>query len=227
MPESRDEEHHVSTELPDSNNTAEPSNAIVDRTEMSERSDHPQALVIFVLGEHRFSNSCELGVMNEHPEALQAITSNQCLSTSAFLKPALHAAMAELRPSMMMQVAVRLTAITLRLAAKILQPQDTTTQDPDVCGTEHHKLSETICGELERAVPYYQWQGPRNYYGRVQYLMALLQEHVKRDEDTPEPASLTRFRCDANPFRWHHDDLQLLRYFQVSVSVCAEFGPCA
>ena len=41
--------------------------------------------------------------MNEHPEALQAITSNQCLSTSAFLKPALNAAMAELRPSMMVQ----------------------------------------------------------------------------------------------------------------------------
>ena len=121
MPESRDEEHHVPTELSGSNNTAEPSNALVDRTEMSERSDHPQALVIFVLGEHRFSDSCELGVIEEHPKALQAITSNQCLSTSAFLKPVLHTAMAELRPSIMVQVAVRLTAITMRLAAKIIQ----------------------------------------------------------------------------------------------------------
>jgi hypothetical protein len=178
MTESRDDEH-TPTELSGSNNMAEPSNAIVEPTETLDRSDHPQALVIFVLGEHRFSDSCELGVVNEHPEALQAITSNQCLSTSAFLKPALHAAMAELRPSMMVQVAVRLTAITLRLAAKILQTQDTAAQDPDVCETEQHKLSETIRCELERAVPYYQWQGPRNYYGRVQYLMALLQEAIR------------------------------------------------
>ena len=176
--ESRDEECHVPTELSGSN-TAESSDAVVDPAEMSEHSDHMQALVIFVLGEQRFSDSCELGIIDEHPEALQAITANQCLSTSAFLKPALHAAMAELRPSMMMQVAVRLTVITLRLAAKILQTQDTTSQDPDVCGTEQHRLAETICGELERAVPYYQWQGPRNYYGRVQYLMALLQEAIR------------------------------------------------
>ena len=179
MPESRDEEHLIPTELAGSNDTAEPSNAIVEQTETLRCNDPPRALVIFVLGEHQFSDSCELGVINEHPDALQAITSNQCLSTSAFLKPVLHAAMAELRPSMMMQVAVRLTAITMRLAAKILQTQDTTTQNPGVCETEHHRLSETICGELERAVPYYQWQGPRNYYGRVQYLMALLQEAIR------------------------------------------------
>ena len=43
----------------------------------------------------------------------------------------------------------------MRLAAKILQTQDTTTQDLDVYETEHYKLSKTICGELERAVPYY------------------------------------------------------------------------
>ena len=178
MPESRDEEHHLPTELSGSNTAAEPSNAIIEPTEMLDRSDPPQALVIFVLGEHRFSDSCELGVMNEHPKALQAITSNQCLSTSAFLKPALHAAMAELRPSMMVQVAVRLTAITLRLAAKILRTEDGMAQYSDVCETEQQELSKTIRTDLERAVPYYQWQGPRNYYVRVQYLMALLQEAI-------------------------------------------------
>jgi hypothetical protein len=177
MPESRGEEHHVPTELSGSNNMAGPSNSIVEPTATLERSDPPQALVVFVLGEHRSSDSCYLGVMNEHPEALQAITSNQCLSTSAFLKPALRAAI-ELRPSMMVQVAVRLTAITLRLAAKMLRTQDALTQDPNVGEIEQHELSETIRGELERAVPYYQWQGPRNYYGRVQYLMALLQEAI-------------------------------------------------
>ena len=179
LPESRDEEHRIPTELSGSNNAAEPSNAIVEPTETLERGDHPQALVMFVLGEHRFSDSCELGVINEHPDALQAITSNQCLSTSAFLKPALHAAMAELRPSMMVQVAVRLTAITLRLTAKILPTQHAMPQDPAFCETEQQELSETVRCELERAVPYYQWQGPRNYYGRVQYLMALLQEAIR------------------------------------------------
>ena len=177
-PESRDEKHHIPTGLSGSNKTAEPSNAIVEPTETLERSDPAQALVIFVLGEHRFSDSCELGVMNEHPEALQTITSNQCLSTSAFLKPALHAAMAELRPSMMVQVAVRLTAITLRLAAKILRTQHPI-QDPEVCETEQQELSETVRCELQRAVPFYQWQGPRNYYGRVQYLMTLLQGAIR------------------------------------------------
>ena len=177
MPESRDTEHDVTTVLSGSNTTG--SGNTIEPTKMPECSGPPQALVIFVLGEHRFSDSCELGVMNEHPEALQAITSNQCLSTSAFLKPALNAAMAELRPSMMVQVAVRLTAITLRLATKILQTQDIMAQDPAVCEVEQHELSETIRDELKRAVPYYQWQGPRNYYGRVQYLMALLQEAIR------------------------------------------------
>ena len=32
---------------------------------------------------------------------------------------------------------------------------------------------------FEQALPYYQWQGPRNYYGRVQYLMALLEEAIR------------------------------------------------
>ena len=178
MLESRGEEHHVRTELSGSNNTAGPSNSVVEPKAITERSDPPQALVVFVLGGHRFSDSCELGVINEHPKALQAITSNQCLSTSAFLKPALNAAIAELRPSMMVQVAVRLTAITLRLAANILRTQDGIAQYPDVCETEQQELSETIRTNLERAVPYYQWQGPRNYYGRVQYLMALLQEAI-------------------------------------------------
>ena len=177
IPESRDE-NQSPTELSGSNTTAAPSNAILEPTETLEPSEPPQALVIFVLGEHRFSDTCELGVMNEYPEALQAITSNQCLSTSAFLKPALHAAMAELRPSMMVQVAVRLTAITLRLAAKILRTQQAMAGHPDVCDTEQEELSETVRRELEKAVPYYQWQGPRNYYGRVQYLMALLQEAI-------------------------------------------------
>lgn len=131
--ESRNGEHYVSTEPSGSNKTAKLSNAIAETVETVERRDSPQALVIFVLGEHRFSNSCELGVMNEHPVASEAITSNRCLSSSAFLKPVLNAAMAELRPSMMVQVAVRLTAITLRLAAKMLQTQDARPQDPDVC----------------------------------------------------------------------------------------------
>jgi hypothetical protein len=114
-------EHPIHTELSDNKDTAKPGNSVVEPTLPPERNDPPQALVIFALGEHRFSNSCELGVMNEYPKVLQTITSNQCLSTSGFLKPALDTAMIELRPSMIVQVVVRLVTITLRLAAKILQ----------------------------------------------------------------------------------------------------------
>ena len=136
-------------------------------------------MIIFIIGEHQFSDSCELGVLNERPEALKMITSNQCLSTSAFLHPALHAAMAELRPSMMVQVAVRLTAITLRLVGEILPSQPPLPQYEGLGEDEQQKLSETVRHELEQALPYYQWQGPRNYYGRVQYLMALLEEAIR------------------------------------------------
>ena len=74
IPESRDTEHDATTVLSGSNTTR--SGNTIEPKKMPERSDPPQALVIFILGKHRFSDSCELGVMNEHPEALQAITSN-------------------------------------------------------------------------------------------------------------------------------------------------------
>ena len=103
---------------------------------MPERNEPPQAMLTFVMGEHRFSDSCELGVLNEHPKALETITSNQCLSTSAFLTPALHAVMAEMRPLMMVQVAVRLTATTLRLVAKILPTESAMPESQSDCGAE-------------------------------------------------------------------------------------------
>jgi len=120
------------------------SNAIVDSTQTphapQEHNAPPQAMLIFVIGEHRFEDSCELGVLNEHPEALETITSKQCLSTSAFLYPALHVVMAELRPSMMVQVAVRLTAITSRLVAEILPTDHATRQDEGVRGDDQQAV---------------------------------------------------------------------------------------
>ena len=77
-------------------------------------------MLIFVLGEYSFSNSYELGVLNERPEALKTITSNQCLSTSAFLNPTLRTVIAKLRLSIIVLVAVRLTAVTLRLVTEVL-----------------------------------------------------------------------------------------------------------
>lgn len=112
-----------------------------------------------VVGEHRFSDSCELGVLNEHPETLNSITSNKCLSTSD-LKPAMEAAMAELRPSMMMPVAVRLTAISLRLVAGFWPNHQPLPQDENAGEGEQQKLAEIVQHELGKAVPYYQWQGP-------------------------------------------------------------------
>ena len=109
------------------------------------------------------------------PEALKTITSNQCLSNSAFLNPALQAVMAHLRPTMMVQVAVRLIAIALRLIGETLPAQDISLQ----CEYEQQKPSETVRRELDHTLPHYQWQGPRNYCGRIQYLMALLGEAIR------------------------------------------------
>ena len=171
----------TSTDLPDtdtgSSKAIAKSRQTPDRPQ--ERNTPPQSMLIFVLGEHSFSDSRELGVLNEHPEALKTITSNQCLSTSAFLNPAMLAVMAELRQSMMVQVAVRLTAVTLRLVAEVLPNQYPLPQYEGPGEDEQQKLSETVRHELEQALPYYQWQGPRNYYGRVQYLMALLEEAIR------------------------------------------------
>ena len=135
-----------------------------------------EALLIFVLRGHRISSSVELGVLNEHPEALKRITSNPSLGTSAFLDPALKVVMAELRPLMVVQVAVRLTAISLSLLVDVLQIQPRLDIDDRKDGEQ--KLDETVYGGLDQALPYYEWQGPRNCHARAQYLMALLEEAV-------------------------------------------------
>ncbi|KAK5110695.1 hypothetical protein LTR85_000738 [Meristemomyces frigidus] len=138
----------------------------------------PQAMLMFAMGGHCVSDSCELGVLNEYPEALKKITSNACLGTSSFLTPALQAAMAELRLSMMVQSAVRLTAISLRLIAELL-PGQRVSPSSGFSEDEQHRPSESIRGELDQALPYYEWQGPRNYYGRIQYVAALLEEAIR------------------------------------------------
>ena len=182
LPESRDTNHSQPMNTLDTTAESGLSKAISATGQMSnlaeERYAPTQAMLLFVMGEGRFSDSCELGVLNEHPEALKAITSNPCLPTSAFLKPALHAAIAELRPSMTVLVAVRLTAISLRLVADILPTQNPLAQDESIGENEQQKLAEIVRRELDRAVPYYHWQGSRNYCGRIQYLMALLEESI-------------------------------------------------
>ena len=107
------------------------------------------------MGKHRFPDSCELGVLNEHSEALKTITSNQCLSTLAFLNPALHAVMVELCLSLIVQVVVRVTAISLLLVAKILPTQYSSPQNEEFSRDEQWSLSEAIFAKLEQAVPYY------------------------------------------------------------------------
>ena len=75
----------------------------------------------------------------------------------------------------MVQIAVRLAALTLRLVAKIL-PTENHSQDEAPCKDEEEKLLEIIQRELGQAIPYYEWQGPRNHFGRARYLMILLEE---------------------------------------------------
>ncbi len=167
--------------FPDSNTNAESSNAIAEPRQTPDRPQEndatSQVMLHFVTGKFRFSNSCELGVLDEHPEVLKAISSNQCLSTSAFLKPALDAVMAELQPLMMIPVAVRLVVISLRLAADILPNHDLLPQHEN--SRKQQELADFVQQELGQAVPYYQWQGPKVHCGRIQYLMALLEEAVR------------------------------------------------
>lgn len=112
-------------------------------------------MLIFVIGDNCFSDFCELGVLNEHSKALKTITSNRCLSTSAFLKPALDAAIAKLRPSMMLPIAVQLTAISLRPVARTLPNYNPSPQHKNANGDEQQKLAEFVRRELGQAVPYY------------------------------------------------------------------------
>ena len=79
----------------------------------------------------------------------------------------------------MVQVAVRLNAISLRLVAEILPTQHPMPQYEGLGKDEQQKLAETFRCELNQAVPYFQWQGPRNCYGRIQYLMAVLEEVIR------------------------------------------------
>ena len=181
-PESRDTHTTHTTNTLDVTAEAVASEADTGPRQTSEQpqdqSAPPRAMFIFTIGEHRLSYTHELGVLNEYPEALETITSNQCLITSAFLAPALHTAMAELGPSMMVQVAVRLTAVSFRLVAEILPIH----QPPPYEGPgkdEQLKLAESIRHELDRALPYFDWQGARNHYGRIRYLMVLLKEAIR------------------------------------------------
>ena len=183
LPEARDTLRSEPANTLDTTAEARSSEVIIASGQSSdpaqEHSAPPQATLTFVIGEHRFSDSCELGVLNEHPEALKTITSNQSLTTSAFLNPALQAVMAELQQLMMVQLAVRLTAISLRLVVEVLLTQHPLPQYEAPGKDEQQKLAETVRRELDQAVPYYEWQGSRNGHGRVQYLMALLEEAIR------------------------------------------------
>jgi hypothetical protein len=162
--------------------------------------------------------------LDEHPKALKAITSNQCLSTSAFLKPALEAAMAELRPSMIMPVAMRLTAISLQPVASILPNHQPLPQDENTGEGEHQKLAEIVQHELGQAVPYYQWQGPTNYCGRIQYLIALLEEAI-RVMDVPSDLLTAALKLDAAAAQISQEVLQsILDLGQKPEDVCGTWA---
>ena len=79
----------------------------------------------------------------------------------------------------MVQVAVRLSAISLRRVAEVLPTQYPLSQYEDPGKEYRQKLAEAVRCELDKAVPYFQWHGPRNCYARVQYLMALLEEAIR------------------------------------------------
>ena len=69
------------------------------------------------MGGHCISESSNLDVLNFYPEAFREITSNACLSTSAFLAPALQDAMEELRPTLKRSATCMCCQLPLRKVA--------------------------------------------------------------------------------------------------------------
>lgn len=67
--ELRKGEQHTLIEFSISN-TAKSSTVIIKPTSTLERSNPPQAPILVILREHRFSDSYEHSIINEHPEAL-------------------------------------------------------------------------------------------------------------------------------------------------------------
>ncbi|KAI7423214.1 hypothetical protein KC336_g7942 [Hortaea werneckii] len=178
----------------------------------------PQAMLVFIIGEHCVSDSCKVGVINDYPEASKTITSNACLDSSSFLAPVLQA-MAELRLSMMLQVAVRLTAISLRLIAELLQGDHVSTQSGGSRDDEQRKLLQHVHCKLDQALPYYRWQGSRIYHGRAQYIAALLEEAIRvlavpkealteaLKRDAPASHAASRVVQSAHDHGWSPEDV--------------------
>lgn len=138
----------------------------------------PAAMVSFTLFDHVFSTSCKLGILDEYPEALKAITAHPCLTTSAFLDSALDAVMIDLRPAIMVPIAVRLAVVALKLAIGIL-PSNSQLSAAEDNEDEELAMADFIHDMLDHAVPYFQWQRTRHFAGRIRYLMILLQEAVR------------------------------------------------
>ena len=137
-----------------------------------------QSMLTIAMGEQIVSESLNIGIFNDYPDSLEDISSNDCLSTTDLLVPALQLAMKELRQSIMLQLAVRVTEILLRMMAELLPGQRPV--DPSAGLHEYRTgFSETAHRALDQAVPHYQLQGLRTYWGRTEYVAALLREAIQ------------------------------------------------
>ena len=182
--ESRDTTRSHLTDILDTTAEAGSSEVIPASGQSSDQaqdlSGPPKAILIFAIGEHRFSGSCELGVLNEHPEAFKDDHFKSKPDYIGLSQPRLVCGNG------------RAAAVDDSAASRPTYPLSHCDSLPRYCRInilhpsyegpgkdEQQKLAETVRHELGQAVPYYEWQGSRNCHGRVQYLMALLEEAIR------------------------------------------------
>ncbi|KAF2158767.1 hypothetical protein M409DRAFT_61356 [Zasmidium cellare ATCC 36951] len=136
----------------------------------------PQATLTFVIQDQNFSNSVELGILNEHPEALKAITPTQSLTSSTFFVPAIRAAMSVLQSEWVDRLAAELTAISLQQVEEVLSRSNPLASESSM---EYQEFADIIGGKLNEALPRFEWQGPTNSFARARYIMAMLEEALR------------------------------------------------
>ena len=132
----------MATDAANSMNVVDPGTASASSSTMHSREKTSETELAFTLRAVCISSAVDFASLEERPDGSSSITSTLCLGTLKFLCPALTVVLAEMRPTLMAQAVVRLTAISLRLRGDI--PFDHREGDPSGSGAKaesRHPLS--------------------------------------------------------------------------------------
>jgi hypothetical protein len=119
----------------------------------------------------------DLGTLDDCRDKLNAIAANPRLMTQEFLHDTIEAVMPDVFSRIKLLLAVQIASFTLRMAASMLpdcSPLMTETFSP-----EERKWAESTRSEIEKAIPHRLWHGNATCFGRLHYLMTLLEGSVR------------------------------------------------